>query len=108
MEAPRLAQGGLTAVVTGGDTSRVTRFLALGMALFVLVTGTLPHVHEEGGMGQHACPACALHDGERAPSVQADAGPRIVWAETVELPPVTSPVTGAPRDAVPGQSPPRV
>lgn len=76
------------------------------MALFVLVAGAAPHVHD-GQLGQHDCIACVASSGQQATCETPDVTPAALLAEVLpELVPA-SPAAGFPLGAVSGQSPPR-
>lgn len=74
------------------------------LAILILATGVMPHVHE-GQLGRHACVACVAAGGEAHGAAPELAPPRPVFAEPAPSAP-EAPVTGAPLGAVPGQSPP--
>ncbi len=96
---------GLTARGGRVDTRPVRCALALASILFVLVSATVPHVHDTA-LGSHACLACVAGGGEEAAPAAPDVAPRpVVVAALPEAAP-EPPVTGAPLGAVPGQSPP--
>ncbi len=79
--------------------------VALAIAAVFLAEVAAPHHHPAGGP-QHECAACTVGGGLEA----RDATPRLVRPVAPVVaeagPPAVPPVTGAPRGAVPGQSPP--
>ncbi|HEY6099900.1 MAG TPA: hypothetical protein VIW03_10750 [Anaeromyxobacter sp.] len=79
----------------------VAAFLALGLVLTVAV----PHVHAAGHGGSE-CAVCVARHGDVARSETPDLAPQVLHAEPVQMRPAFGPVTGAPLGAVPGQSPP--
>ena len=87
------------------DTRVVRGLLALSSALLVLVSATVPHIHDSA-LGSHACLACVAAGGEEAAPTSPDVASRAVFAAPLAEVAPEPPVTGAPLGAVPGQSPP--
>jgi hypothetical protein len=79
--------------------------LAAILALGLVVTAAVPHVHPVGHGGAD-CTACVARHGDVARSETPDVAPRVDHAEPVRAEPGVAPVTGAPLGAIPGQSPP--
>jgi hypothetical protein len=79
--------------------------VAISVAALLLVGVAAPHHHGSSG-GAHECVACtvggSLEARDATPAVAPPAP--VVAAPAIE--PGADPVTGAPRGAVPGQSPP--
>jgi hypothetical protein len=97
--------GWLDSVAACVNTQPVRPLIACGMALFVLVAGMAPHVHE-GQLGQHACIACVASSGQQVSCETPDVAPVALLAETLQELVPASPAAGFPVGAVPGQSPP--
>jgi hypothetical protein len=79
--------------------------LAAILAIGLVVTAAVPHVHPVGH-GEGECAVCVARHGNVAHSETPDVAPRVQHAEPVFAEPGLAPVTGAPLGAVPGQSPP--
>jgi len=79
--------------------------LAAGLALFLVLTAAVPHVHAHSG-GSDDCVACVLRHTAPPESEAPDVAPVVHAAGEAACAPGLPPVAGFPLGAVPGQSPP--
>lgn len=79
--------------------------LAAILAIGLVVTAAVPHVHP-AGHGAGECAVCVARHGNVAHGETPDVAPRVQLTEAVVVEPGVAPVTGAPLGAIPGQSPP--
>jgi hypothetical protein len=77
--------------------------LAAGLALFLVLTAAAPHVHTHG---TEQCAVCVVRHGDAARDETPDVAPLTVVGDAPEVELGFPPVFGAPRGAIPGQSPP--
>jgi hypothetical protein len=77
--------------------------LAAGLALLFVLTAAAPHVHTHGS---EQCAVCVVRHADAARDETPDVAPRAVVGDAPRVEPGLPPVFGAPRGAVPGQSPP--